>query len=147
MGATITLLTLLSFPKSDLLCSRVLHRFFLQNTHNPLFHNGSFAFYKRKRRKKKGTTSTGSGCQKREEDPCGKRCFLSFQGSGSKRTGSDEKRRERMGRIPLLLTNMVYCVSVWRTKKQPQTDLGLRFCVLLILLTERGRFRIRHFAH
>ena len=26
--------------------------------------------------------STGSGCQKREEDPCGKRCFLSSQGTG-----------------------------------------------------------------
>ena len=55
----------------------------------------------------------------------GASCLL--RGRGLKRTGRDEKRRERMGRIPLQVTNMVYCVSVWRTKKEPQTDLGLRF--------------------
>ena len=32
-----------------------------------------------------------------------------------------------MGRIPLILTNMVYCVSVREQKKEPQTDFGLRF--------------------
>ena len=40
----------------------------------------------------------------------GASCLL--RGRGLNDTGEDEKRRERMGRIPLILTNMVYCVSV-----------------------------------
>ena len=58
----------------------------------------------------------------------GASCLL--RGRGLNDTGEDEKRRERMGRIPLILTNMVYCVSVREQKKEPQTDLGLRFRML-----------------
>ena len=58
----------------------------------------------------------------------GASCLL--RGRGLKGTERDEKRRERMGRIPLILTNMVYCVSVRGIKKEPQTDFGLRFRIL-----------------
>ena len=119
----------------------------VENTAKPFIYNGLRGFLIEEQRKEKRATTTAAECKNQGDHSLGKRCFLSSQGTGLKRTGNDEKTREGMGIIPLYLTNMVFRWSVRGIKKEPQTDLGLRFRILWRLKTERKLFRIRHFEH